>query len=226
MLQLFFGHFCTVRQLVNMQERSNGERKRNAGLENIYIPTFHIVPFCLTILFLHWAFTVWRTVRNNALPSYCEPMHLNWNRPTYVLRTYLITIIMNKVSFMPQTEPSFVTPLPVHPTIDKMDMPLLTKDIPKWLEWLKEDACQEWQAFLRDPLPIGTRECKLPKLVKMRRAVQPHESAAEETGSILQPRPFSEVSTNLPFRYIMRISCNRYDLTPHGITPCPYKMLE
>ena len=74
-------------------------------------------------------------------------------------------------------------------------MPLLRRDIPKWLEWLEEEACQEWQAFLRDPLPPGTREHKLPQLVEMRKAEDHHHSV--ERCSILSRPTFSEVGATL-----------------------------
>ena len=49
-----------------------------------------------------------------------------------------------------------------------MDLQRLTRDIPKWFQWLKETSVEEWESFLEKPLASSTRECFLPLLQTLR----------------------------------------------------------
>ena len=42
------------------------------------------------------------------------------------------------------------TPTTVHPKSDKLDIPTLKQDIPKFATWLTSEATTEWQKFLSD----------------------------------------------------------------------------
>jgi hypothetical protein len=38
----------------------------------------------------------------------------------------------------------------VVPSLDKLDIPTFTKDLPKWMEWLRDDSYKEFHSLLMD----------------------------------------------------------------------------
>ena len=74
-------------------------------------------------------------------------------------------IIHRYVSTMQSLPVLRTQPATVDPSMDKMDIPYLQRDIPKWGKWLQEDSVEEWGMFLKEPLPPPSRRWMLPILL-------------------------------------------------------------
>ena len=109
----------------------------------------------------------------------------------------------------------------MEPTTLKMEMVNLTRDIPKWAKWLNEQAAQEWERFLREPLPEGTREWGLPVLLsKKQKPTELTPQVTTGTASLLiecsQKR--ATVSSNM-YAYNGK-EIHTYDMSTHAV--CMY----
>ena len=61
----------------------------------------------------------------------------------------------------------------MQPSLERMDLHRLRKDIPKWFKWITEDAAEEWESFLLVPLEDSIRECALPFIQRLSHCTMP-----------------------------------------------------
>ncbi len=90
-------------------------------------------------------------------------------------------------------------PATVDPSMDKMDLPYLQRDIPKWGRWLQEDSVEEWDMFLKEPLPPPSRHWMLPILLANSHATVTKEPRAETILPMITPTS-SVSSVNLQIK--------------------------
>ena len=83
-------------------------------------------------------------------------------------------------------------PPKVEPTLAKIDMSFLERDIPKWAKWLKEKSVEEWDDFLQSPIQASEGNWGFPLIIaKSFRSINTQQDGVEE---LLRNRECSVVS--------------------------------